>query len=306
MTHALRFQTAIMPNCGIDEFFRRFRHAEDVGFDMGTTGDHFVDWTEPSRPWLEAWTAMTAVACNTKRIRIAHYVNQMPLRNPAMLARQALTLDHISGGRLEVGLGIGLEIDPAYDMIGVPNLPVKERVDRFPEYVEIVDRLLSNETASFEGEHFQAKGAVMNPRPVQSPRPPITIAALAPRMMRIAAKYADNWNTLSFKEDFPSQLAEVKDRVKRMQDYIVDAGRDPANVRFSYQMFDPASRASGGAIAYYASSNLFMDMSESLIEAGMSELGPYYPALTEQYGDFEKMGRELIPELKKRHADGIA
>jgi len=209
MRHPLRFQTAIMPNCGIDEFIRRFKHAEDVGFDMATTGDHFVDWTEPSRPWLEAWTAMTAVACNTSRIRLAHYVNQMPLRNPAMLARQALTLDHISGGRLDVGLGIGLTIDPAYDMIGVPNLSTKERVDRFPEYVEIVDRLLANQTASFKGEYFEANGAVMNPRPVQSPRPPITIAALAPRMMRIAAKYADNWNTLSFEPNFEKQLAKV-------------------------------------------------------------------------------------------------
>jgi len=300
--HPLRFQTAIMPNCGIEEFIRRFKHAEDVGFDMATTGDHFVDWTEPTRPWLEAWTALTAVACNTSRIRLAHYVNQIALRNPAMLARQALTVDHVSGGRIEVGLGIGLTIDPAYDMIGVPNWTNKERVDRFPDYVEVVDRLLSSETASYEGEYYSATGAVMNPRPVQSPRPPLVIAALGPKMMRIAAKYADNWNSLSFAEDFDKQLAEVKDRVARMQDYLADAGRDPADVRFSYQMFDPASRASGGAIGYYCSPNLFMDMAESLIEAGMSELGPYYPALPEQYAAFEKTGAELIPELKKRHA----
>lgn len=305
MTHALRFQTAIMPNCGMDEFVRRFQHAESVGFDMATTGDHFVDWSEPSRPWLEAWTALTAVACQTSTIRLAHYVNQMPLRNPAMLARQALTLDHISGGRLDVGLGIGLVIDPAYDMIGAPNWTTKERVERFPDYVEVVDRLLSNEVSSYDGVYYKATGAVMKPRPVQSPRPPITIAALGPKMMRIAAKYADNWNTLSFQENFGAQLAEIKDRVRRMQDYLADAGRDPADVRFSYQMFDPASRASGGAISYYASDNLFLDMAESLIEAGMSELGPYYPALAEQYGDFEKVGRELIPELKKRHAGGI-
>ena len=306
MKHPLRFQTAIMPNCGIDEFLRRFRHAEDVGFDMATTGDHFVDWTSPERPWLEAWTAMTAVACNTTRIRLAHYVNQIPLRNPAMLARQALTLDHISGGRLEVGLGIGLVIDPAYDMIGVPNWTAKERVDRFPDYVEVVDRLLSNEKASFKGEYYEAADAVMNPRPVQSPRPPIVIAALGPKMMRIAAKYADNWNSLSFADSFEKQLAEMKDRVARMQDYLADAGRSPNDVRFSYQMFDPASRASGGAITYYASSNLFMDMAESLIELGISELGPYYPALKEQYGDFEKVGHELIPELKRRHNNVVA
>lgn len=301
MAHALRFQTAIMPSCGIDEFIRRFKHAEDIGFDMATTGDHFVDWTEPSRPWLEAWTAMTAVACNTSRIRLAHYVNQISLRNPAMLARQALTLDHISGGRLEVGLGIGLTIDPAYDMIGVPNWTPKERVDRFPEYVEIVDKLLANTEATVEGRYYSAKGAVMNPRPVQSPRPPIVIAALGPRMMRIAAKYADNWNSLSFADSFDKQLAETKDRIARMQDYLADAGRSPEDVRFSYQMFDPASRASGGAITYYQSSNLFLDTAERLIELGITELGPYYPALEEQYPAFEQVGREFIPELKRRH-----
>jgi len=87
-----------------------------------------------------------------------------------------------------------------------------------------------------------------------------------------------------------------------MEDYIADAGRDPADVRFSYQMFDPESRASGGAITYYASMNKFNDMAESLIEAGMTELGPYYPALEEQYPDFEKVGREAIPAIKARHA----
>ncbi len=301
MPHALRFQTAIMPSCAIDEFIRRFRHAETAGFDMATTGDHFCDWTNPSRPWMEGWTALTAVACNTARIRIAHYVNQMPLRNPAMLARQALTLDHISGGRLEVGLGIGLVIDPAYDMIGVPNWTTKERVDRFPNYVEVVDQLLSNAETTVEGPYYSAKGATMYPRPVQSPRPPIVIAALGPKMMRIAAKYADNWNTLSFAEDFPAQLAEVKDRVARMRDYLDEAGRSPDDVRFSYQMFDPASRASGGAITYYRSDNLFLDMAESLIELGVSELGPYYPALEDQYPAFERIGQELIPELKRRH-----
>lgn len=301
MAHDIRFQTAIVPNCGIDELLRRFKHAEDVGFDMATTGDHFVDWTEPSRPWLEAWTALTAVACNTSRIRLAHYVNQMPLRNPAMLARQALTLDHISKGRLEIGLGIGLVIDPAYDMIGVANWSVKERIARFPDYIEVVDRLLSNEVTDFQGEYYRAKKAVMVPRPVQRPRPPIVIAALGPRMMRIAAKYADNWNCLSFAEDFDKQLAETKDRIARMRDYVADADRDPASIRFSYQMFDPASRASGGAISYYSSTNLFMDMAESLIEAGITEIGPYYPSLEEQYPAFETVARDVIPELKQRH-----
>ena len=120
---------------------------------------------------------LAAAARETTRIRLATYVTQIPLRHPAMLARQALTVDHISGGRLEVGLGTGLTIDPAYDMIGIPNWEPKERVARFEEYVEIVDRLLSHETSSFEGRYYRIKDAAMNPRPVQRPRPPIVIAA---------------------------------------------------------------------------------------------------------------------------------
>ena len=81
----------------------RFKRVEDPGFDMVTTGDHFVNWSQPSRPWLEAWTLLVAMARETSRIRLATYVTQIPLRNPAMLARQALTLNYISGGRLEVG-----------------------------------------------------------------------------------------------------------------------------------------------------------------------------------------------------------
>lgn len=301
MGHDLRFQVPIMPAGDFDTILRRFKHVEDLGFDMATTGDHFVDWTNPTRPWLEAWTTLAAIARETSRIRLATYVTQIPFRNPAMLARQALTLDHISGGRIEVGLGIGLTIDPSYDMIGVENWNEKERVRRFPEYVEIVDRLLSNEVSSYQGEYYRVKDAVMNPRPVQSPRPPIVIAALRPVMMRHAAKYADNWNSLSFAETFSEQLSETRERVARMTDNLAAIGRDPAELRYSYQMFDPSSRASGGAVSYYESTNLFVDMAESLIETGMTELGLYYPMLEEQYPAFETIAREVIPELKKRH-----
>ena len=302
MTHDLRFQVAIMPSDDFAGVLRRFRHVEDLGADMATTGDHFCDWTNPERHWLEAWTTLAGLAQATSRIRLATYVTQIPLRNPAMLARQALTVDHISGGRLDLGIGIGLRVDPAYDMIGIENWSEKERVARFPEYVEIVDRLLSNEVTSYAGEYYHVEGAVMSPRPVQSPRPPIVIAALRPVMMRHAAKYADNWNSLSFAETFPEQLAETRERMGRMDDNLAAIGRDSSELRRSYQMFDPASRASGGAVTYYESTNLFVDMVESLIETGMSELGIYYPTLDAQNDAFERIVAEVIPDIKRRHA----
>jgi alkanesulfonate monooxygenase SsuD/methylene tetrahydromethanopterin reductase-like flavin-dependent oxidoreductase (luciferase family) len=215
-----------------------------------------------------------------------------------MLARQALTVDHISGGRLEVGLGTGLSIDPAYDMIGIPNWEPKERVARFAEYVEIVDRLLSNEKSSFEGRYYRVKDAAMNPRPVQRPRPPIVIAALGPVMLRHAARHADNWNTLSFAPSFDRQLAETSERIARIDDACAAIGRDPASLRRSYLMFDPASRATGGRIAYYESEDLFVDMVGRIRELGVSELGLYFPILSPQRPAFEKLARDVIPKMK--------
>ena len=277
MSHHLRFQVLILPNASWPEILGRFRHVEDLGFDLATTADHFVDWNNPAVPWLEAWTVLAAAARETTRIRLATYVSQIPLRHPAMLARQALTVDHISGGRLEVGLGTGLTIDPAYDMIGIPNWEPKERVARFKEYVEIVDRLLSHETSSFEGSYYRIKDAAMNPRPVQRPRPPIVIAAIGPAMLRHAARHADNWNSLSFAASFEKQLAETAERIARIDDACAAIGRDPSSLRRSYLMFDPASRATGGRIAYYESEDLFVDMVGRLRELGISELGLYFP-----------------------------
>ena len=170
---------------------------------------HFVDWANPTSSWFEMWTHVGAVAAMTSRMRLMTCVAQIPLRDPATLAHQAATVDHISNGRLELGLGVGLTADPSYEMMGIPNWSAKERVARFSEYVEAVDQLLSNDVSSYEGSYYVIKNAVMNPRPVQQPRPPITIAALRPVMLRNAARYADNWNSMSFADNFETQLEET-------------------------------------------------------------------------------------------------
>ncbi len=298
MSHDLRFQVITLPGPSWDDVVMRFKYIEELGFDLVTTADHFVDWTNPPAPWFEAWTLLAALARETSRIRIATYVTQFPLRNPAMLAREALTVDHISGGRLEVGLGTGLEIDPSYDAAGIPNCKAKERVARFREYVEIVDKLLSNEKTSFEGKYYQVKDAMMNPRPVQRPRPPIVIGALGPVMLKITAEFADNWNSLSFLEDFDSQIEETRTRIDRIDAACDVLGRDPASLRRSFLMFDPGSRASGGAIAYYDSADSFAERAERLIELGITEIGLYFPTVDAQRPVFEKIASDVIPRLK--------
>ncbi len=300
MTHSVRFQTLILPNLGWDELLGRFRHAEDLGFDVATTGDHFCDWSNPPSPWFEMWSVLAGVAQATDRIRLAPCVAQIPLRNPAMLARQALTIDHISNGRLEVGLGLGLPIDPSYDMIGMENWTNPKRVAHFTEYVEIVDQLLSNEVTTYHGEHYQVNEATMNPRSPQTPRPPITVAALGPVMVKKAVAHADTWNTMSFAETFDEQLAQTHERIAKAHTHCATIGRDPASLRISYNMFDPASRAGGGRISYYESVEAFESQAEQLLDLGVTELGLYYPMLAEQIPVFESIARDVFPGLRVR------
>ena len=300
MAHELRFQVLTIPNTTWDALLRRYQTIEDLGFDLAGMADHFVDWTNPPSPWFELWTHAAAVAAKTTRVRLSTCVAQIPLRNPAMFARQALTVEHISNGRLELGLGLGLTTDPSYDMMGVPNWGNKERVQRFVEYVEIVDRLLTNEVTSYKGKFYEVNEAVMNPRPLQKPRPPIMIAAMGPVMLKNAARYADIWNSISFAENFDDQMVETRDRIARIDEHCAAIGRDPGTLRRSYLMFDAKARPSGGLIKYYESESIFADMVERVLELGMTDIGMYYPLREEQFPMFERIATEVIPQLRRR------
>ena len=298
MNYPLRFHVLMLPNVDWAELKRRALWLEELGLEVAAFADHFVDWTNPAVPWFESWTSLAAIAEATSTIRLSTLVTQIPLRHPAMLARQALTLDHISEGRIEVGLGTGLTIDPAYPMMGLPNWGPGERADRFGEYVELVDQLLSQEVTTYAGRYYQAEGAVMNPRPVQAPRPPILVAALGPRMMRHAVRHADIWNCMSFVLGFENQLAETRDRCAAIDAICDEEGRDPATLRRSYLMFDAESRPRGGAIGYYESSETFIEQVSRVVELGISDVGIYFPLASEQRSSFERIAREIIPELR--------
>jgi alkanesulfonate monooxygenase SsuD/methylene tetrahydromethanopterin reductase-like flavin-dependent oxidoreductase (luciferase family) len=298
MSHELRFQVEILPDLEWPALLERFQHVEALGFDLVGTGDQFVDSMNPSKPWFDLWALLAGVAQATHRIRIAPCVAQIPMRDPATLARQVLTVDHISNGRVEVGLGLGRPVAPSYRMMGIPNWDNSERADRFREYVEIVDRMLTNEQTTYEGRHYRVEGATVH-RSVQSPRPPITIAAMGPRMMHYAATYADTWNTMSFATEFEDQLVESADRVSRMAGYCESVGRDPETLRHSYLMFDANARQSGGHFSYYDSPQAFANMADRLLDLGFTELGLYYPALPSQRPVFETIANDVIPALRE-------
>jgi alkanesulfonate monooxygenase SsuD/methylene tetrahydromethanopterin reductase-like flavin-dependent oxidoreductase (luciferase family) len=297
MTHPIRFHVLIIPTTDWPEVLRRAQWLETLGLDAVMLPDHLVDWTNPSAPWYDPWTALAALAQATSTIRLGTAVTQIPLRNPAMLARQVLTLDQISHGRIELGLGAGLTIDPSYRMGGFPNWPNAERADRFGEYLDLVAQLLSQETTNFAGRYYQADGAVMNPRPIQQPRPPIMVAALGPKMMRHAVRHADSWNSLSFLPSFPEQLAETHARIATINRICAELGRDPTSLQRSYTMFDTTARHNGGAIAYYQSPDAFLAQIEPLLAVGITDLGLYYPFLPNQLEVFERIVTEVVPVL---------
>jgi alkanesulfonate monooxygenase SsuD/methylene tetrahydromethanopterin reductase-like flavin-dependent oxidoreductase (luciferase family) len=192
--------------------------------------------------------------------------------------------------------------DPSYRMIGIPDWEPRERVARLAEYVEIVDRLLRDEVTSFAGQFYRVDGAYMNPRPVQSPRPPIMVGALGPVMMRHAARHADIWNSLSFSESFDVQVDETRDRARAMDEACRAVGREPATLRRSYTMFDARARPRGGAIDYYDSVDRFEEMASRVIELGMDEIGIYYPLDGRQVPTFERIATEALPRLRARQA----
>jgi len=297
----LRFSVLVLPNVPWPELLRRCHEVEELGFDSIGLADHLVDWAGGKGPWFELWTHVAAVAQATSRIRLTTLVAQIPLRNPAHFAQQALTVDHISGGRLDVGLGTGLVIDPSYRMMGIENWSTRERVARFGEYVEIVDRLLSQEETTFKGRFYEVDGAALRPRPVQSPRPPIMIAAMGPVMLRHTARHADIWNSISFAKTFEEQLEETRGRVAALDARCAEIGRDPATLRRSYLMFDAAARQSGGRVNYYDSEEAFARMVEQVIALGITEIALYYPIAEEQKPAFERIARNVLPAMRAAH-----
>jgi alkanesulfonate monooxygenase SsuD/methylene tetrahydromethanopterin reductase-like flavin-dependent oxidoreductase (luciferase family) len=298
MPHSIRFQVLTLPGQPYATYLGQVRRLEELDFDIAAVPDHFCDWANPPAPWLECWTLLAALASETSTIRLASNVAQIPLRAPGVLAHQAVTVDHISGGRLELGLGTGLTFDPGSEMIGLPNWSNGERVSRFGEYIELVGLLLSQEVTSFTGDFYSADQAVMNPTSLQSPRIPIVAAALQPRMMRHAATWADTWNTMSFDANFDAQVEELTARSSQMDELCETVDRDPNTLRRSVNLFDAEARAQGGRLRYYDDVDLFEDLVRNLVGAGYTDIGLYYPVDSEQVEAFEALATGLIPELR--------
>jgi F420-dependent oxidoreductase-like protein len=205
--------------------------------------DHFYPLTgDLDGPNLEAWTSLAALAQATRRIRVGVQVTGMIYRHPAVLANMAATVDIISGGRLEVGLGAGWN-QMECDAYGITLPPLKERFDRFDEGVQIVVGLLSQEYTDFAGRYYTITHARCEPKPVQRPHPPIAIGGRGPkRTLRAVARWAQHWNAIV--QD-PAQWSELN---QVLLGHCAAVGRDPAEIECSVNVMVPATGDLGPAV----------------------------------------------------------
>jgi alkanesulfonate monooxygenase SsuD/methylene tetrahydromethanopterin reductase-like flavin-dependent oxidoreductase (luciferase family) len=222
-------------NKSLAQVYDEFQMAEDLGFDHAWLVDHLVDTDgPPDHPILEAWTLLAAIAARTRRIRLGVLVTSNTFRHPAVLLKEAVTVDHISGGRLTLGLGSGWHADE-HRRYGIDLPEPAERVDRFAEAVELISLLMSQARTTFHGRHYRLDDAPLEPRPIQEPRIPILIAAHRPRMLRLAARFADQWDTFA---EMPGTATDgvtssIEQRIRALDEACEAIGRNPAEVRRS-------------------------------------------------------------------------
>ncbi|HZN12769.1 MAG TPA: LLM class F420-dependent oxidoreductase [Acidimicrobiales bacterium] len=206
-----------------------WRAADEIDvFESAWTFDHFYPiFSDSTGPCLEGWITLTALAQATRRLRVGVLVTGIVYRHPAVLANMAATLDVISNGRLELGLGAGWNLEEC-DAYGIELGSLKERFDRFDEGLEVIIALLTNETSDFGGEHYTLKDARCEPKPVQKPHPPICIGGTGEkRTLRSVARFAQHWN-------YPGGTAEdFAHKVDVLRGHCDAIGRDVGDITIS-------------------------------------------------------------------------
>jgi F420-dependent oxidoreductase-like protein len=269
-----------------------FRLAEDLGFDHAWLVDHFVDTDgSPDLPCLEAWTLLAALAAKTSRIRLGVLVTSNTFRHPALLAKEAVTVDHVSGGRLILGLGTGWHEDE-HRRFGIDLPPVGERVDRLEEAIQMIRGLTSQQRTTFAGRYYRLDDAPFQPRPVQA-HIPLLIAAHRPRMLRLAARYADQWDTFATLPGSATDGIEtpVAERIAALDAACAEIGRDPAEIR----------RSTWAGPEVYESADAFEDWVHTNRALGFTDFSIERPP-ADRHDLIERIARVTIPALRAEFA----
>lgn len=211
--------------------------ADRSGFwDAVWLNDHlYPPKSSASKPMMEAWTLLAGLAAITTRIRFGTMVSSNTFRHPAILAKQAVTLDHMSGGRLEIGVGTGWHEQEHRDF-GIPLPPIGTRFDMLEETFAVMHGLFTHEKFSFDGRHHQLVDAVFEPKPVQKPRPPFVVGGTGPRRtIPLAARWADQWNF----PDYTNDPGLFQSCLTRLDEACEELGRARSQIEVSVQFRYP-------------------------------------------------------------------
>jgi F420-dependent oxidoreductase-like protein len=253
----------VAPDRLFDQVVGQARAAEEAGFSLVTVMDHLYQIPgvgTVTEPMLEGWLTLAALARETTRVRLGTLVTGVTYRNPALLAKEATTLDVISGGRAIFGLGAAWN-DVEHEGYGIDFPPIRERMDRLDEALAIAKAMFTQDRATFHGKHYQLEGALNEPRPIQRNGPPILIGGVGEqRTLRIAAKYADmtHWFALG--------LDALKHKTEVLERYCAEIGRDPATIE----------RTVGAPVIVVES----QDAANAVLEMVPPERRPYFHAGT--------------------------
>ena len=263
------------------ELWTRF---EALGFDSAWVCDHYQQPSRPDGPYFEGWTLLAALAARTSRLRLGVLVTSNTFRHPSLLAKQAVTVDHLANGRLELGLGAGWFV-PEHIAFGIDFPDAPKLVARFREAVVLIDHLLRQDVTTFDGAFYQVKDAPVRPATLQRPRPPLTLGAHRSRMLRVVAEYADRWNS-------HASVDHMAERNRILDEHCAAIGRDPTTIIRS--LYGWASQMGTDP---WASPEAFQEVIGRYREAGISEFLLDVPA-PDAYPMMERIMSEVVPALR--------
>ena len=256
MTHPLRIGIKLSQDHPIETYRSIWRIAEEGGFDHCWAMDHLasIGGAGDDRPIFDGWELLAAMAVATQRVRIGLLVTGITYRNPALLAKIATTVDHLSDGRLEFGIGAAWATNE-HEMYAIEGLD--HRVGLLSEGLQVIKSLWTQERTDFKGRYYTMSNAVANPKPVQKPHPPIWIGAGGPSTLRLTARHADVWNPSG---GVGRDLQTAIEASRQLDEACAAVGRDPGQIRRSLQLPFGAEPAE------------FADQLAAYYEAGFSEL----------------------------------
>ncbi|MFB7887944.1 LLM class flavin-dependent oxidoreductase [Cellulosimicrobium cellulans] len=289
----MRVSTVILPIYPWREGRDVWRAADDLGFHAAYTYDHLSWRTFRDGPWFGAVPTLAAAAGVTERVRLGTLVSSPNFREPVTFAKDAMTLDDLSGGRVTVGLGAGTTGFDA-TVLGGEAWSARERADRLRDFTVLLDRLLTEPAVTHDEGHYRAHEARTIPGPVQSPRVPFAIAATGPRGLRLAVRYGQAWVTtgdgrLGDDATPAESRAAVRDQVERLEGACADAGRDPGSVeRILLTGFTPDPALE--------SVDAFVETARGYAEVGVTEIVVHWPIPGTQFAADQRVFEQIATE----------